>query len=184
MPAMVKVGLVHGQFETIHPFLDGNGRVGRLLITFLLCEQEILKRPLLYISHFFRAHRETYYERLQAIRDDGDWEGWIKFFLTAVHEVSEGATETARNIVRMREAHRQLIVESLGRAASNALTLLESLYTQPVTTVNRVRTSIGISYSNANDLVARLASIGLLEETSGQRRNRRFTYAPYLRLFE
>jgi len=184
LPDLIKVGLVHCQFETIHPFLDGNGRVGRLLITFLLCEMEVMKRPLLYISHYFRAHKEVYYERLQAVRDSGDWEGWLKFFLEAVCRVSEEATETARSIAQMREDHRRMVAESFGATATKALALLESLYMQPVTNVNQVRRTIGGAYSNANTLVARLESMGLLREMSGQKRNRRFSYAPYLELLD
>jgi Fic family protein len=99
LPLLVKIGLAHAQFETIHPFLDGNGRVGRLLITFLLCEKEILTKPVLYLSHFFKRHRSEYYERLQAVRDRGEWEEWLAFFLTGVTEVSGEATETARRII-------------------------------------------------------------------------------------
>jgi len=102
MPALLKVGLAHAQFETIHPFLDGNGRVGRLLITFLLCEKGILKRPLLYLSYYFKRNRTAYYERLQAIRDTGDWEGWLRFFLQGVYEVAQEATATERTIVDFR----------------------------------------------------------------------------------
>ena len=101
IPALLKVGLAHAQFETIHPFLDGNGRTGRLLITFLLCEQNILKRPLLYISHYFKKYRTEYYDRLQAVRDTGNWEGWLKFFLRGVYEVAQEASATARKIVNL-----------------------------------------------------------------------------------
>jgi Fic family protein len=103
--------LVHAQFETIHPFLDGNGRVGRLLITFLLCQQNILQQPLLYLSYYLKAHRQEYYDRLDAIRHQGDWEGWLKFFLRGVSEVSQEATQTARNILALHEAQRQTTPE-------------------------------------------------------------------------
>ncbi len=107
MPQLMKAGIAHAQFETIHPFLDGNGRVGRLLITFLLCQQGILQYPLLYLSHYFKQHRSEYYERLQSIRESGDWEGWLKFFLKGVDEVSQEAAATAKQIVRLREEHRE-----------------------------------------------------------------------------
>ena len=102
LPLLVKIGIAHVQFETIHPFLDGNGRIGRLLISFLLCEQRVLLKPVLYLSHYFKRHRQMYYELLQAVRDDGAWEAWLAFFLEGVKEVSEQATETARQILSLR----------------------------------------------------------------------------------
>lgn len=115
LPTLIKVGLAHAQFETIHPFLDGNGRTGRLLITFLLCEQNILQRPLLYISYYFKKYRSEYYSHLQAIRDTGNWEGWLKFFLLGVYETAQEATSTARQIVSLKEEHRQLALNEMGR---------------------------------------------------------------------
>jgi len=115
MPALVKVGLVHSQFETIHPFLDGNGRVGRLLITFLLCEKGALRRPLLYLSHYLKLHRQEYYDRLQAVREKGDWEGWLRFFIEGVRTVADEAADTARRIVSLRKQHRNAITRELGR---------------------------------------------------------------------
>src|SRR6476661_769269 len=114
-----KIGLAHAQFETIHPFLDGNGRIGRLLITFLLCEKQVLDKPVLYLSHYFKRHRQSYYEHLQAIRDDGAFEEWLEFFLTGVLEVSLEASATARRILALREQHRDLIAANLGGAAGN-----------------------------------------------------------------
>jgi Fic family protein len=183
MPLLIKVGLIHAQFETIHPFLDGNGRIGRLLITFLLCEQGILKLPLLYLSYFFKRHRLEYYDRLQAIRDNGNWEGWLKFFLQGVYEVAKEATETARKIVNLRESHRVLITEKLGRRASNALLVLETLFFRPIISVNVAMQATNLSYANANKLVKDLFDLGLLEELTDQKRNRRFSYNPYLSLF-
>lgn len=183
MPALIKVGLIHGQFETIHPFVDGNGRVGRLLITFLLCEWKILKRPLLYLSHYFKRHRGEYYGRLQAIRDQGDWEGWLKFFLRGVAEVAEEATETARRIVNLREEHRQLLTAQFGRGAAKALALLEKLYFRPIISVQWVADATGLSIARANSLVNQLCEVGIIREITGYRRNRRFAYGPYLALF-
>jgi Fic family protein len=184
MPILVKVGLAHAQFETIHPFLDGNGRVGRLLITFLLCEREILRRPLLYLSYYFKRNRTEYYDRLQAVRERGDWEGWLKFFLRGVFEVAQEASQTARRIVTMREQHRELIVKNLGRRAGRGLSLLEALYERPVVSVEAVQQAAGVSFANANELTRALEKLGLLRETTGQRRNRRFAYDAYLALFE
>lgn len=183
VPTLIKIGLAHAQFETIHPFLDGNGRTGRLLITFLLCEQNILKRPLLYISYYFKKHRAEYYDRLQLVRDSGNWEGWLKFFLIGVYEVAQEASSTARKIVNMKEEHRQLVLNKMGRKAGNALTLLESLYFRPIVTVEHVQEITQVSYPNANTLVKELCDVGLLQEITGQKRNRAFAYAPFLEVF-
>lgn len=183
MPFLVKVALIHAQFETIHPFLDGNGRVGRLLITFLLCEREILKRPLLYLSHYFKRHRQAYYDALQATREDADWESWIRFFLRGVFDVSEEATATARDIVALRERHRNLLLAELGRSAGPALGILETLYQKPIVSVQALQHAVGVSFSYANHLVARMVDLGILDEMTGGRRNRRFQYRDYLRLF-
>ncbi len=184
MPLLIKVGLIHAQFETVHPFLDGNGRIGRLLITFLLCEKGILKLPLLYLSYYFKRYRSEYYDRLQAVRDKGDWEGWLKFFLRGVYEVAKEATETARKIVNLREEHRAKITTKLGRSASKALLLLEMLYFRPILSVHTVMEARKLTYANANKPIKDLCDLGLLEEVTGQRRNRRFSYGPYLSLFE
>lgn len=183
MPTLIRVGLAHAQFETIHPFLDGNGRVGRLLITFLLVESEILARPLLYLSHFFKQHRQGYYDHLQAVRDEGAWEAWLKFFLRGVAEVALEATDTARKIVAMREEHRLLITSHLGRGAGKGLTFLEQLYFRPIVNVNTVMQITELSFARANGLVRQLQDLGLLRETSGRRRNRVFAYEPYMALF-
>jgi Fic family protein len=183
MPALLKVGLVHAQFETIHPFLDGNGRVGRLLITFLLCERNVLRRPLLYLSYFFKKHRRTYYELLQGIRDDGEWERWLKFFLRGVIDVAEEATANARKIATMREEHRAMIREQLGRAVGNALGLLEKLYQRPIVSVGDVAEFVGIGFPTAGRIVQRLCELGILSEFTGHRRNRAFAYQPYLDIF-
>ncbi len=183
MPTLIKVGLAHAQFETIHPFLDGNGRTGRLLITFLLCEQNILQRPLLYISYYFKKYRAEYYDRLQAVRDRGDWEGWLKFFLRGVYEVAQEAAATARKIVNLKEEHRQLVLNAMGRRSGNAIALLENLYFRPIFTVEHAQAITSLSYPNANTLIKDLSAIGLLQEITGQKRNRAFSYAPYLAVF-
>ncbi len=183
LPLLVQVGLAHAQFGTIHPFLDGNGRAGRLLITFLLCERGVLLKPVLYLSHYFKRHRQEYYDRLQAVRDQGDWEGWLGFFLSGVAEVSSEATETARRVLLMREEHRAAIAAHLGRAAGNGHRVLETLFDRPILSVSTVETITGTTYAAANSLVARLADIGVLAEITGNARNRRFRYEPYVRLF-
>ena len=183
LPPLVRIGLAHAQFETIHPFIDGNGRVGRLLIAFFLCERKILAKPVLCISHFFKRHQAEYYERLQAVRDDGDWEGWLAFFLRGVEEVANEAVATARRILDLREAHRAAVTAHFGRAAGNGHRVLEALYRKPVVTVSDVRDVAGLSYPAANDLVARLASIGILERFDDRKRNRAFLYGDYIRVF-
>ena len=183
LPQLIQIGLAHAQFETIHPFLDGNGRVGRLLITFLLCQREILLKPVLYLSHYFKQNRSEYYERLQAVRDKGDWEGWLAFFLRGVGVVSKEATETARRILALREEHRAAVTSRLGRTAANGHLVLEHLYRRPILSVSDVRDRTGTSYAAANDLVSRLAETGILHEITGQKRNRRFRYQPYIDIF-
>ena len=183
LPALVRIGLAHAQFETIHPFLDGNGRVGRLLITFLLCQQEILLEPILYLSHFFKQHRAEYYERLQAIRDAGDWEGWLAFFLRGVVAVGAEATDTARRILALREEHRAAVTARFGHAAGNGHLVLDRLYERPIVSVAGIRSITGTSYTAANALAARFVSAGILQEATGYRRNRLFRYKPYIGLF-
>ncbi len=183
-PFLVKVGLAHAQFETIHPFLDGNGRIGRLLITLLLCEHGTLAQPVLYLSIFLKRNRSEYYDRLQAIRDDGAWEAWLEFFLRGVAEVSAEARQTARNIIELREEHRQLVTDNLGRGSATATRVLESLYAKPIVSVQELAERLQLTKAAANDVVARLTKLGLLREITGQKRNRRFRYDPYVALFE
>jgi Fic family protein len=183
LPLLIKIGLAHAQFETIHPFLDGNGRVGRLLITFLLCEQQVLQKPVLYLSHYFKRQRQQYYEQLQSVRDRGTWEAWLSFFLRGVIEVSQEATETARRILALREAHRRAITEHLARTAANGYRVLDHLYQHPIVSVTDVQEVIGTTYQAANELVAKFVDIGVLTEITGQSRNRRFMYRSYINLF-
>ena len=183
LPLLIRIGLAHAQFETIHPFLDGNGRVGRLLITFLLTERGALHKPVLYLSHFFKQHRQEYYDRLQVVRDRGDWEGWLAFFLRGVAQVSDEATETTRRVLELREQHRAAITEHLGRAAGSGHKVHEALFHHPIVTVNNVRELTGTEFPAANELVRRLVAIGILAPTSGNKRNRRFRYDEYVRLF-
>jgi Fic family protein len=183
MPALIHCGLAHAQFETIHPFLDGNGRVGRLLITFLLCQRQILHRPLLYLSLYLKRYRVQYYDRLMAVRTDGDWEGWLKFFLRGVAEVSRAATETAHKILTLREDGRKIILEAF--ANSNlAQRLFDYLFEQPMLNVRMVEKHLDCSFAKANQLVIQLESKGLLKETTGWQRNRRYKFGPYLAFFE
>ena len=182
IPVLVKIGMAHAQFETIHPFLDGNGRVGRLLITLLLCEWDKLQEPVLYLSHFFKQHRQEYYELLQNVRDLGDWESWIKFFVRGVSEVSGQATDTSREIVSLREKHRGLIVEEFGHVAGNGLKVLERLFLKPYITVKQIESLTGVTFSAANNLMGKFENVGVLTEITGQKRNRQYEYSDYLNL--
>lgn len=157
--------------------------MGRLLVTFLLCRDGILSRPVLYISHYLKRHRARYYDLLQATREDGDWENWLKFFLTGIFEVSNEAAATARAIVELREKHREFITDTFGRGAGNGLKLLEHLFRTPVTTVQAVSSLLGTTYPGAANLVNKLQDAGLLNELTGQARNRVFRYEPYVELF-
>ena len=183
LPVLLKIGLIHSQFETVHPFLDGNGRMGRLLITFFLCQQGVLKRPLLYLSAYFKQYRREYYERLQAVRDTGDFEGWLKFFLTAVWSVSREAGQTAHRILVMREEHRQMIQER-APGSVNGLELLDFLYRRPYVSVTQAAELLNVSYPTANSVVANLVELGLLDEITGHERNRLFFYAPFVELLQ
>ena len=182
-PVLIQCGLCHAQFETIHPFLDGNGRIGRLLITFLLCQQGILQRPLLYLSHYLKIHRTEYYDRLTAIRTDGDWEGWLKFFLTGIYEVSQSATTTARSILDLREEHRQAIGQQTS-GSNYSLRLLDFLFKQPIINVRLVENHLQCAYGTATKIVDQFIELGLLHEITGWQRNRLYRYEPYLALFE
>jgi Fic family protein len=183
LPLLIRLGLIHAQFETLHPFLDGNGRVGRLLITFCLCKQSELAKPVLYLSHYLKQHRSQYYDLLQATRTDGAWEPWLKFFLTGVAEVAREASDTAKFIIQMREDHRGKLVDELGKGAANGLRLLETLYRRPIFTVNAVADILGLSAQAANNLTERLVKLNLLREITGNKRNRVFRYDPYIKLF-
>jgi Fic family protein len=180
-PTLIEVALAHAQFETIHPFLDGNGRVGRLLNTFLLVHRGMLRQPLLYLSHYFKLHRTEYYDRLMAVRLRGDWEGWIRFFLGGVLQTAGEATETAERLFELREAHRSAIVEhNLGQ---NGLKLLAHLFQRPLVNVNRVASLTESTFPTASRLVSNFASMGLLHEITGRKRSRMFRYEPYIELF-
>jgi len=179
LPPLIESALAHAQFETIHPFLDGNGRVGRLLVTFLLVHRGVLARPLLYLSYYLKRHRATYYDRLMGIRLDGDWEGWLRFFLDGVAETAEEATDTAGAIVALRDAH----VREVQNLGANGLRLLDLLYRQPLINVKLVTDVLSVSSPTAGKLIDAFGALGILNEVTGYRRNRVFRYTPYLRLF-
>lgn len=179
-PPLIESAMAHAQFETIHPFLDGNGRVGRLLVTFLLVHRGVLGRPLLYLSYYLKRHRASYYDRLMAVREDGDWEGWLRFFLTGVAETAEEATGTAGAIVTLRERHRA----EVQRLGNNGLALLDLLYRNPLVNSRLVTESLAVSVPTAHKLLQSFEELGVLTEITGYRRNRLFRYNPYLALFD
>lgn len=181
MPPLVKSALIHYQFETIHPFLDGNGRIGRLLITFHLCWENILSRPLLYLSYFFKRNREEYYDRLNTVRENDDFEGWVKFFLKGVVEVSEQAALTAQRVMALQKSDTDRLLKA-GVASPHAVILLDKLFSFPIITVPEVKKMLGTTYETANSLVKRFEKAGILRETTGKRRNRLYAYAGFLEI--
>lgn len=183
MPPLIKVGLAHAQIETIHPFLDGNGRIGRLLIIFLLCAWGILQYPVMYPSLALKARRSEYYGKLQAVRDDGDWEGWLKFFLSAMTDAARDAHLRTKAICNLREAHRSLLDENEGRKAGGHK-LLEQLFQRPFMTIRYAAEQSGLSVVTAGKLMERFEDYGILEETTGRDRDRVYRYTGYLDLLE
>ena len=179
IPLLVKAGLVHVQFETIHPFLDGNGRVGRLLITLLLCAQGILKEPILYLSLYFKAHRRHYYELLQQVRERGAWEAWIEFFLDGITETSLQAAEAAREILGLFEADRDRI-EGLGRPAASALRVHQLLQQKPIVGIPDAARRLGLSAPTIAKSIQHLQVLGIVREITGKQRGRLFVYDGYL----
>jgi Fic family protein len=178
---LIHAGIAHAQFETIHPFLDGNGRVGRLLITFLLVHREVLHEPLLYLSHYLKRNQFEYYSRLTAIREAGDWEGWVKFFLRGVAETAEEAASAARAVIELRERHRMAIQEQ--GFGDSGLRLLDVLFETPAVDVNFIRERLGGAFVTWNRVLAGFEAAGIVREVTGRRRNRLYHYAPYIALF-
>jgi len=179
MSVLTKTALAHAHFETIHPFLDGNGRLGRLLITLLLQHERVLREPILYLSLFFKKHRAHYYELLQRTRTDGDWETWIAFFAEGVRETADGAVATARRLVDLFEADRERVRET-GRAAASALQVHHALQRRPVVTIRRLAETTKLSVPTVTAALGELERIGVVAELTGQRRNRLFSYRQYL----
>ena len=179
LPPLIRTALLHSQFETIHPFLDGNGRVGRLLITLYLCHEAILKSPLLYLSYFLKKNQQEYYDLLQAIRTGGDYESWVKFFLKGVVETADEAVRTAKSIIELQERDRAKMSE-LGRGMNNGMKLLNQLYTYPTVTIKTIKVMTGLSDRSSNLLATNFIELGILNEVTGNKRNRRFSYSEYL----
>jgi len=179
LPVLVRAGLAHVQFETIHPFLDGNGRVGRLLVTFLLCHAAVLREPLLYLSLHFKQHRAAYYELLDRVRREGDWEAWLAFFLEGVQRTAEGAVSTAQRLGEMFRADRARI-ELRGRRAGSALRVHEALKARPILSMPEACRTTGLSFPAASSAMDLLVELAVARELTGKRRNRLFVYDGYL----
>jgi len=180
MPKLLRVGLLHAQFETIHPYLDGNGRIGRLLITLLMEHWNLLDEPLLYLSLFFKRHRQEYYRRLDLIRSAGDWEGWLDFFLDGIATISEEAVASARELFALVSADRSRLLAAQNVSVP-AMRLFEQLPRQPIVTIASARAVIGTSKPTAIRAVETLTTLGILTETTGRRRDRSFAYQAYLK---
>ncbi|OGQ48776.1 MAG: cell filamentation protein Fic [Deltaproteobacteria bacterium RIFCSPLOWO2_02_FULL_47_10] len=176
---LIRAGLVHVQFETIHPFLDGNGRLGRLLITLLLQHWNLLQSPLLYLSLYFKRHRDEYYNRLNMVRINGDWEGWIVYYLEGVITIAKEATETARKLFHIFERDRKKII-SLPKSTMPAIRLMELLPNHPVVEISRVTSLLKVTKPTAIKAVSQLTELGVLKESTARKRDRKFVYKDYV----
>lgn len=180
IPSLIKIALIHAQFESIHPFLDGNGRVGRLLITFWLCSEKILSQPLLYLSYYFKSNRIEYYDRLMAVRKAGDWEGWVKFFLRGVASVSDEATESAKLIIQLKEKYSQVLSE---KTNNNYIKLLDHLFETPFISKNSAAEFLQISYPTASAIIEEFVRQNILTDiTPHQQRNKRYCFVEYVNI--
>ena len=183
-PVLIKAALAHVQFETIHPFLDGNGRVGRLLITFLLCAEEVLAEPLLYLSLYFKTHRDEYYERLQRVRTHGEWEEWLRFFLRGVQQTSKQAVDTARDILDLFGRDRERIRAAAGGKAGSMLRVHEAMQRRPLLTIGEAARRSGVSYPTAQRALDQMARLGMAREVTGGRYGMTYLYRAYMDILE
>jgi len=180
-PTLIKAALVHVQFETIHPFLDGNGRIGRLLIAFILHHDKLLSQPLLYLSLYFKQYRSEYYRILNQVRTDGNWEAWVDFFLEGVEQIASNAVDTAKRLLLLFQQDEQKI-QATGRSASTTLKVFRVLCERPLATLNQICESIGISFPAASKAIKQLEHLNIVKEVTGQQRNRVFAYQSYLNI--
>ena len=181
LPVLIRAGLIHVQFESIHPFLDGNGRLGRLLITFLLCAAGVLREPILYLSLYFKQHRSAYYDLLDRVRTKGDWETWLYFFLTGVRDTSEQAATAARRILALFQEHQRQI-EALGRPAASVLRVFEHMQRSPIVSIPGAAGKIGISAPTVAKSLEHMQRLGILREITGRQRHRLFVYDRYMEI--
>ena len=183
LDVLIRAGLIHYQFETIHPFLDGNGRIGRLLITLFLMEKKVLSTPALYISYFLKKNRIEYYDRMNEVRLKGNYEQWIKFFLEAVYESAKDAVETIDKLTSLHDNY-CLKIEGLGRRTKNAMRVFEYLESNPIIEIQKTAKELDIAFNTISSIVKDLTNIGVLEQTSTQSRNRTFAYKEYLEILK
>jgi Fic family protein len=183
LPFLIKAGLLHAQFETIHPFLDGNGRIGRLLVTLYLCVHGVLHKPLLYLSLYLKTHRAEYYRLLQGVREQGDWEAWLRFFLTGVADTSNQAFDAATRIIELFRVHRERIAESSERANSS-LRVHDVLRQNPYVTASLLVARTGLSAPTVNAALQDLQNLDIIDEITGRRRGRVFRYRDYLAILD
>lgn len=181
LPLLIQLGLIHVQFETIHPFLDGNGRLGRLLITLLLCARGALREPLLYLSLYFKTHRAPYYEHLQRVRTEGAWEPWLQFFLEGVESTARQASDTAAELIHLFEADRKRI-QQIGRPALSALRVHEYMQKKPLINIGLAARALHLSIPTVSSALERLGQLGIAHETTGRERDRVFAYTRYLEI--
>jgi Fic family protein len=184
VPALIKIGIAHYQFETIHPFLDGNGRIGRLLITLFLIDQKILHKPLLYLSAFFESNKSLYYDNLTFVRSKHDMTQWLKYFLVGIFETAEGAIKTLSSVIDLKLRLEKQIFISFGKRSNKANILLQHLFKKPIIHVNQVKEISETSFKAANNLVTEFVKAGILKETTGHSRNRMFIFEEYIQLFQ
>ena len=181
-PVLVECGLIHAQFETIHPFSDGNGRIGRLLITFLLCINEIIDQPLLYLSYYLKKNKQEYYNRLMSVRNDGDWEGWLKFFLKGITETSENVVLLSNKILDLKKNKEELVRKSMRKSSLKVIELLDKLYIHPVMSVTRASELCDISYNAAKNIIRTFTELNIVVEKSGKQRDRKYHFKEYIDL--
>ena len=179
LPTLVRIALAHVQLETIHPFLDGNGRVGRLLITLLLLHAGVLQEPLLYLSLYLKQHRSTYYELLDQVRETGDWEAWLEFFLEGVRITAEKALNTSKRLLELFVNHRS-VIERSGRRAASALRVYAALRERPILSITTAAERANVSFSGASSAIRLLVDLGLVREITGKQRGRLFVYDEYV----
>ncbi len=184
VPHLIKIAIVHYQFETIHPFLDGNGRVGRLLITLYLVSKGILEKPLLYLSDFFERNKMIYYDNLSIVREKGNLAQWIRFFLTGVIQMAEKSTRTLKTITDLKSSIEKEVIIRMGKRSKTSLELFHYLFRKPIVTIKETQQLLNLTHKSASDLVNVFVEHGILVETTGYSRNRSFIFDTYVKLFQ
>jgi len=183
-PVLIENGLAHVQFETIHPFEDGNGRIGRLLITFILSLNNIISQPVLYLSYYFKKNRPEYYDRLIAVRNEGDWEGWLKFFLKGITETSNNAVELTNKIGALQKKNADLVHSSMARYSVKSMELLDKIYIHPIFSVNKAAELCGLSYNAAKSIIRKFIDLRIIAEPAGKKRNQKYYFKEYIDLLD